>query len=822
MSIHDSTRARKTYSFFRQPPVLASGGGGGSQGPQGPQGDTGPQGPTGSGGGPQGPQGAQGVSIQGPQGAQGPSGSGGIESFVNVKDFGALGDGVTNDYTAIKNAIASITSGVIYFPPGTYIVAPPVTNGVQGAQGNPDFQESGITLNNNGITLLGIAGSSIIKAKGAPTVSTTAAASFRYVIKASGLSNIVISDLIIDVNQANRQAELLSPPINPYYPVGTPSMTGCGIGLYNCSDVLLSNITVKNTVGLSNQSAIGCAIVSGTRVRIINSRALNCGIAGRASDGFYNTGKEIVINGCIAEACLDHGFVFEQTDKCGGVNLRAVDCGGGVAVTNYGVDDHKDNFFDGIVIGSSDNGPATTNGISIGLVGATYPNGNLLNTSFSNVIINNSSSLSYPGIIVYPQTYWTSHNIQSTVQVAGDVEVTLEGTYFTDDELVSITGVGSGPSNTYTGTNNRWKVLNIGSNKIKLKNPVTNVIYTDSGSDAGPYGMIQRGAFVSNITIGSVPFEITVVSPNHSFQDNDRINIVGIQGVPSANGQFRVYSATTNNFKLKNEHGQVITAKPTESYVAGGTILKGGRIIGLNLSNINLTAGQGGMWIANCEQANISNCFVKSPLTALNIEPSCSDINIAGNTINIISGTASVGQTPYAVEIQNGCENIRFMNNNIVGIASSSISNTLNGIYEYGKYLRSNNIRIDQSNQFFNCTTAGATREEAVGITLNTNTIYFDNGISTRVVTDASTTQDLTGVNVVRFGQGSPTNVIAFTGVIPEKLYTFHFTNGNTTITTGGAYLNGSVNLTGFANSAVLFIGTTGNKLIQVAPIRGV
>jgi hypothetical protein len=46
--------------------------------------------------------------------------------------------------------------------------------------------------------------------------------------------------------------------------------------------------------------------------------------------------------------------------------------------------------------------------------------------------------------------------------------------------------------------------------------------------------------------------------------------------------------------------------------------------------------------------------------------------------------------------------------------------------------------------------------------------------------------------------------------------------NGNTTITTGGAYLNGGVNLTGFANSAVLFIGTTGNKLIQVAPIRGV
>src|SRR5579883_1488805 len=43
---------------------------------------------------------------------------------VNVKDFGARGDGSTNDATAIQNALNSIPSsgGALLFPPGTYVV----------------------------------------------------------------------------------------------------------------------------------------------------------------------------------------------------------------------------------------------------------------------------------------------------------------------------------------------------------------------------------------------------------------------------------------------------------------------------------------------------------------------------------------------------------------------------------------------------------------------------------------------------------------------------------------------------------------------------
>ncbi|OBT63534.1 hypothetical protein VE03_07016 [Pseudogymnoascus sp. 23342-1-I1] len=62
-----------------------------------------------------------------------------FQIFRNVKDFGAKGDGTTDDTAAINEAISTgnrcgqgcdsstVTPGLIYFPPGTYMISKPLT-----------------------------------------------------------------------------------------------------------------------------------------------------------------------------------------------------------------------------------------------------------------------------------------------------------------------------------------------------------------------------------------------------------------------------------------------------------------------------------------------------------------------------------------------------------------------------------------------------------------------------------------------------------------------------------------------------------------------
>lgn len=47
--------------------------------------------------------------------------------YVSVKDFGATGDGVTDDTTAIQNAFNTAAGIAVYFPSGTYVVSSTVT-----------------------------------------------------------------------------------------------------------------------------------------------------------------------------------------------------------------------------------------------------------------------------------------------------------------------------------------------------------------------------------------------------------------------------------------------------------------------------------------------------------------------------------------------------------------------------------------------------------------------------------------------------------------------------------------------------------------------
>ena len=50
-----------------------------------------------------------------------------LAQIVSVKDFGATGDGLTDDTVAIQNAIDGLGVGILYFPAGTYKVTAGLT-----------------------------------------------------------------------------------------------------------------------------------------------------------------------------------------------------------------------------------------------------------------------------------------------------------------------------------------------------------------------------------------------------------------------------------------------------------------------------------------------------------------------------------------------------------------------------------------------------------------------------------------------------------------------------------------------------------------------
>lgn len=59
-----------------------------------------------------------------------------LRDIVSVKDYGATGDGVTDDTAAIQAAIDSLTAtgGTVYFPPGTYLISAELTASISGLE----------------------------------------------------------------------------------------------------------------------------------------------------------------------------------------------------------------------------------------------------------------------------------------------------------------------------------------------------------------------------------------------------------------------------------------------------------------------------------------------------------------------------------------------------------------------------------------------------------------------------------------------------------------------------------------------------------------
>lgn len=194
-----------------------------------------------------------GTVVSGAPGATGAIGPTGPNSFINVKDYGAIGDGSTDDTTTLQAALtAGITLGkAVLFPAGTYITD---TLSVKYGQ-----------------TLVGISGATLKLKNGLgnwhPVLSTE---SYKWSATSPTEDSPIlsISGLTIDGNQANQGAY-----------TGYENQQSSGIFLWGTDDntfgtprlrTVIDNCVIKNTCG------DGVNVWKSIDVVITNSYFWNC------------------------------------------------------------------------------------------------------------------------------------------------------------------------------------------------------------------------------------------------------------------------------------------------------------------------------------------------------------------------------------------------------------------------------------------------------------------------------------------------------------------------------------------------------------------
>lgn len=225
------------------------------------------------------------------------------------QDYGAVADGVTDDYKAIQAAIDSLgtSGGCVYLPAGSYAIS------------------QALSITNPGVWLRG---ESIYSTRLRITGSTL-------VIQAVDSPYIKITDMTITGNGIYDRGGGISVARKAHTEVGSITLkslriadTGTYDGVYigYGSDVVISGVVVSSAYGS------GISVASSSNVSISGSYALSCNNAGfllssdngasisgcRATscgDGFKVSGSSAIsIDGCYSSLMVSRGDDYPQTD----------------------------------------------------------------------------------------------------------------------------------------------------------------------------------------------------------------------------------------------------------------------------------------------------------------------------------------------------------------------------------------------------------------------------------------------------------------------------------------------------------------------------
>lgn len=409
---------------------------------------------------------------------------------VNVNDFGAVGNGVTDDTAAIQAAVLSGANKIIYFPKGNYPVSAQIVLGnsqliVGSGQDNTVFNAIGsgfdvfnITSNGASITNLSF-------------VSATARSSGAYI----NLSAATRSNRIADVKMLNGHkgvyisgGAVITIIENIEILNATPA-TGMAIHIQGGNDTFISKLVTDNPT--ASQPAYGILIQSSEATWVTDCDMIRSGIGLMIAP--QSAGEMITWCFFNQVACdsATYGIVVSPAAGRSVRGLTFVNCWGATNTVN------------GVNIG----GAGTTDGVQFiggrfvnnGQSGAGIASANPINVDFINCIVSGNSQ--------------TPPNLYSGFDISGGVN------------KFRIMGCISGQALGFGATQNRGILINAGtSTSYVIKDNVltgntTAMIDNGTGSAvvSNNIGYVTQASGTSSVPIGQTVASIThglAVTPN--------------------------------------------------------------------------------------------------------------------------------------------------------------------------------------------------------------------------------------------------------------------------------------------------------------------
>jgi len=197
---------------------------------------------------------------------------------ANVKNYGATGDGVTDDTAAIRAAFAAIasTGGTVVFPAGTYKLNP-TTNGVVGTAWN--FTSAGgnlyagVLISNNNITIQGYGGATILGS--ASTVSSSDRCNSMFAILGTSgtpLNRFAIYGLNFNLQDQSGSVNLYAQYVRNLHVTGTNTINHSSMIEVFSLDNVVGGIVEENTF---REGGIAIGLYEASNITIANNTCYN-------------------------------------------------------------------------------------------------------------------------------------------------------------------------------------------------------------------------------------------------------------------------------------------------------------------------------------------------------------------------------------------------------------------------------------------------------------------------------------------------------------------------------------------------------------------